>query len=51
MVLTVSLVLDAAQPAIGFGDMVAGLEPARALFGISARRFANLHELMLASIP
>ncbi len=24
MVLTVSLVLDAAQPAIGFGDMVAG---------------------------
>ncbi|CAI2145179.1 Uncharacterised protein [Serratia fonticola] len=26
MVLTVSLVLDAAQPAIGFGDMVAGAE-------------------------
>ncbi len=51
MVLTVSLVLYAAQPAIGFGDVVTGLEPARALFGISARRFANLHELMLASIP
>lgn len=50
MVLTVSLVLYAAQPAIGFGDVVTGLEPART-FGISARRFANLHELMLASIP
>lgn len=33
MVLTVSLVLYAAQPAIGFGDMVAGAENLSGLYG------------------
>lgn len=43
MVLTVSLVLYAAQPAIGFGDMVAGADLRRSGFavGISTRNLDN----------